>query len=133
MTNLALPKRLNPTFLNSTFFSGYHNVGDINCGRCYDWAYYAYCLYPNVELWSTADHAWVYYDGRHWDAEVIRGRMHFSLLPIHKGIKNFIDSPLQLSAPDFKRLWDRIGAGRTNHWDLMISEMKQAGLTPVRQ
>lgn len=64
-------------FINRTFFSDYYDVSVINQGECFRWAYIAYRLYNDVELWDIPSHAFVrskttglYYDSETPDGEV---------------------------------------------------------------
>lgn len=56
-------KRLNGSldvkFINRTFFREYKDVSVINQGECFLWAYHAYRLYKNIELWHMDAHAFV--------------------------------------------------------------------------
>src|SRR5574338_1563380 len=57
-----VPEKFDANFITEVFFPYEWNkklFSSINTGRCYDWAYIAYCLWPNVSLWTTECHAWV--------------------------------------------------------------------------
>lgn len=136
MKQIVLPKRLSPEFINNIFFPDYvrcNNVCDINSGRCYDWAYYVYCLYPTAQLWTTDYHAWVRYSGRFWDSESPRGVKDVDSLGCNSRWGWESIPPKPIDVVPFKRLWSRFGRGRKYHWDLMLEEIRAAGLTPLRK
>lgn len=54
-----MPGKLSVSFINKTFFPDYQDVSVINKGECFLWAYTAYCLYRDVELWYMYAHAFV--------------------------------------------------------------------------
>ena len=123
---LRAPSRFNGTFINRHFFPAYfkhQTLSAINSGRCYDWAYFAHRLF-GAELWSTDYHAWVQYEGRHFDSET------------HKGVRSFMDlrcnrrnafpvpwddhGPSRMKLQNFKDFWDEEGGGRRRHWDSIL-------------
>lgn len=81
----------------------------INQGRCFAWAYIAYCTFPNVQLCSTDIHAFIKYRGKFYDAERLTGVKDWKELPAaYKGKHPFYDSPLELrfhSKESFKKAW----------------------------
>jgi len=80
-------KRLNGPldvqFINNNFFSHHARPSDINKGECFLWAYYAYRLYPNVELWDMGAHAFVRdkVTGKFYDSERPNGEEDWQDLP----------------------------------------------------
>ena len=70
-------------FINDTFFPEYRDVSVINMGECFLWAYIAYRLYKNVELWDMGAHAFVRskVDGKFYDSERPQGEEEWERLP----------------------------------------------------
>jgi hypothetical protein len=66
---------LDVAFINRTFFSDYKDVKIINEGECFLWAYHAYRLYKDVELWDMETHAFVRSKstGKFYDSEKPEG------------------------------------------------------------
>jgi len=125
---VSLPKRFNANFITHTFFPEYiGEEGFINSGRCYDWAYYAYCLFPTVQIWTTDFHAWIQYGKRFFDSVHPLGSE--SELTYHGWDET---EPCILPISEFKNMWDEIGGGRKHHWNRMLREMRGRGLRPVR-
>ena len=74
---------LDVAFINRTFFSKYLDVSVINMGECFLWAYLAYRLYDNVELWDMGAHAFVRSKttGKFYDSERPNGEEDWKDLP----------------------------------------------------
>jgi len=74
---------LNVDFINKTFFKEYKDVAVINQGECFLWAYIAYRLYKNVELWDMECHAFVRdkVTGKFYDSERPLGEENWKDLP----------------------------------------------------
>ncbi len=74
---------LDVTFINKTFFPKYFDVAVINYGECFIWAYVAYRLYPNLELWDMEAHAFVRskVTGKFYDSESPNGVDDWKDLP----------------------------------------------------
>jgi 3'-phosphoadenosine 5'-phosphosulfate sulfotransferase (PAPS reductase)/FAD synthetase len=79
MKKLAGP--LDVDFINRTFWPEYQDVSVINEGECFIWAYIAYHLYEDVELWSFGNHAFVKYHGKFYDSERPNGEDEWEDLP----------------------------------------------------
>lgn len=58
-----------------------HGLCMINHGLCMRWAYMAYLLFENVELYSSYVHAFVKYNGLFYDSEMLDGVFDSSKLP----------------------------------------------------
>lgn len=73
---------LNVRFINRHFFPG-EPVEIINQGECFLWAYLAYRLYKDVELWDMGSHAFVRSKntGRFYDSERPQGVEDWKDLP----------------------------------------------------
>lgn len=131
---LCLPQRFSASFVTRTFYPHeYKNKcrDEINMGRCYDWAYIAYCLWANVELWTTDYHAWVKVGTKFYDSETFRGEpYHMSLGCNNRCGFNEIE-PMPVSVHEFKETWDYHG-NPTHSWDLQLEKIKQRGLILVR-
>jgi hypothetical protein len=73
----------NVEFINNKFFSHHTRASDINQGECFLWAYLAYRLYKNVELWDMGAHAFVRdkVTGKFYDSERPQGEEDWKELP----------------------------------------------------
>ena len=132
------PKLFDPDFISRTFFPKMwkeNNLAEINWGRCYDWAYYAYCLFSDVKLVTTTHHAWVQWKDRYYDSqwkEVLPGGHHIFMK------KDWDDQDFEPMLIDensiekFKELWNHHGGGRRFHWNTMLDEIRSQGLRPLR-
>jgi hypothetical protein len=88
--------------ITSTFFKGV-KPSNINCGDCWRWAYYAYRLFPGVELWTNSDHAWIKYNGLYYDSESPNGVECFEDLKCNRFMGSFDGEKLSLRL--FKDFW----------------------------
>ena len=121
-------------FINRHLFGNYlknNNLQLINMGRCYDFAYYAHRLFPDVQLWTTDFHAWVEAKGKHWDSETSKGVKSYMKLGCN--VRNSFpcpwdeQEPVTMEVDEFKSFWDRNGSGRRRHWDNFLElELKAA-------
>lgn len=65
-----LSGKINGQLITKEFFPlEVGNERQINCGDCYRWAYIAYKLYEEVDLYSTEHHAFPYQRGYFFDSE----------------------------------------------------------------
>lgn len=112
--------KFSATFISRNFFPDYfpNKLRVINTGLCYDWAYYAYRLFPTVQLWSDYSHAWVQLGRRHYDSEVFRGTPDYRLLPCNR-VCGLVD-PKPMPVETFKEHWNHNGGRRPEHWDIML-------------
>lgn len=125
--------------INATFYSKYLEVNRleaVNWGQCFDWAYYAYCLYP-ISLWTTDHHAWVELGGMYYDSEAPSGRLDFMKLGCNARSGWERLSPRKVSAHYFQGIWNQYGCFsqgglKPGHWKKLIANIKNAGLTPIR-
>lgn len=132
---LILPKRFDANFITQIFYPyewANNRHQSINTGRCYDWAYYAYCLWKNVVLWTTEHHAWVQVGKKFFDSESSSGIMDHTKLNCNALWPGEEVLPTAMHADKFKELWNDCGGGRKFHWDLMQEEIREKGLTPIR-
>jgi hypothetical protein len=63
-------------YINRTFFpKDLNDLESINSGRCFLWAYIAYRLYKDAQLYDMGSHAFVYSKStkRYYDSEVPQG------------------------------------------------------------
>ena len=139
---IRIPAKFSGTFITRHFFRNYlenNTLSLINSGRCYDWAYMAYRLFPNVKLWTTDYHAWVEAKDRYWDSETYKGVINFMRLRcnisltypnkdypyMHKCMPWDDRSPIIMDVYEFKNFWDQRGSGRRRHWDSFLeTELK---------
>lgn len=125
---IRVPNNFNGSFITRHFFPDflkYDNVQGINSGYCYDWAYYAYRLFPDVKLWTTDYHAWVQVGKKFFDSETRNGVSNFMLLGCnrrHGPIPWEILPPIRMEVDSFKPFWDEHGGGHKRHWDSMLEK-----------
>src|SRR4051812_16795567 len=74
-----------PTLITREFFSSYRDVSIINDGECFIWAYSAYVIFGDVEVWYNNHHAFVKHRGRFYDSERLKGVSSWQDLPATKG------------------------------------------------
>lgn len=132
---LVKPAKFNATFINKVFFPyEYTNkqLPQINRGRCYDWAYIAYCLWNNVILWQSDEHAWVQVESKFFDSESYLGRSTYKQLRCNVKTRQFIEFTKQVEVSEFMDYWNRFGSGRTYHWYELVNKIKHYGLDIVR-
>jgi len=132
---LILPQRFSASFVTRTFYpyEYKHKCRDeINMGQCYDWAYIAYCLWANVELWTSDYHAWVKVGTKFYDSETFNGDPDLKKLGCNRRCGWGEVEPMQVSAHKFKVIWDTYG--HPNHeWDLQVEKITKLGLNIVRK
>jgi hypothetical protein len=65
-----LKGKINGRMITRRFFPEFVGMeGEINCGDCYRWAYIAYKLYKDVELWTNKHHAFPLQGNLFFDSE----------------------------------------------------------------
>lgn len=117
------PKSFNCLFVTRHFFRDYleHNtIARINEGRCYDYAYFAYRMFPNVKLWTTDYHAWIEHKNKFYDSQSINGVEDYMRLACNRQYapKPWEEQPpVKVNVNRFKSMWDNWGGGRRRHWD----------------
>ena len=134
MTMLVVPKKFSADFINRVFYPLEYSratLQTINSGRCYDWAYYAYCLWNNVQLWSCDTHAWVHVGEKFYDSESPDGVRDYSQLGCNSRW-GWEKEPKPMNIGTFKSMWSRIGSGRRKHWHLLAGDIRERGFSLVR-
>jgi hypothetical protein len=129
-----LPEEFSPQFITETFFPQYVEMPRlINMGKCYDWAYFAFCLYDDVILWTTDCHAWIEKNELFYDSEVTKGEAEFESLSCNSNYGWDELPPQQMEIQEFKDFWNYTGAGRRFHWGQLWLEMIEKGFLPKRR
>lgn len=91
------------SFITETFFPD-DEPSDINSGECFKWAYIAYSLFEDVELYDLPHHAFVKYKGKYYDAECPEGEENWKDLPAcNWGL--WFDTPTCHTPESFKYEW----------------------------
>lgn len=124
-----------PGFITKTFFPEYtKNKRLINTGKCYDWAYIAYCLYDDIDLWTTDNHAWVEHNDAFYDSECNEnGVRDTANLGCNRRCGWFDLPPTKvIDINEYKELWNANGAGRRHHWNSLLAEIGQRGFQWIR-
>jgi|ERR1700687_492648 len=102
------------------------NVHDINYGWCYQFALILHRIHGNkVKLCTTYGHAWVEYDGKHYDSDFPRGT---KTMPIPES-----ELPFSYVTPEqLAERWDTYGFSGEVRWDI-INEVATIYLSPKKR
>lgn len=95
------------SFVTETFFAEIPK-DRINQGHCFAWAYIAYNLFEDVELWDTDIHAFIKYKGKFYDSDRPNGEDDWEDLPANNfGKKTWGAQLVARNQPieEFKDLW----------------------------
>lgn len=133
---MELPNgKFSAELINKEFFPGYlDNLKLINLGRCYDWAYYAWCMFPNVSIWMIDQHAWIRSDNKHYDCEAVKGVTNYRSLPLFDRYPELSQRGHEVKSIFlFKNFWNQYGGGYRNHWHTLIERIQRYGFTVVRE
>jgi len=99
-----------PSLVTQHFFPYEVNwPAEINHGRCFQWAYYAFCMFDGITICDTDDldctvdcHAFIKHDDRYYDSEMLQGVYDFNDLPAIA----YTSRQLVIHTPEsFKELW----------------------------
>src|SRR5579863_6022582 len=82
----------------------------INYGECYDWAYYAYCLFPEVQLWHNRNHAWVKTRDRFFDSQYMDGIYPENDISVDRRFSRTLAK--HVSSEELQTFWNNHVAGR---------------------
>jgi len=74
-----------PSLITMKIFPEYDDVSVINKGKCFIWAYSAYIIFQDVELWYNNRHAFVKHGSRFFDSEHLKGVSDWRDLPATEG------------------------------------------------
>lgn len=136
MSRHILPKHFDVDFINKVFYPSEYQSNclyKINSGRCYDWAYQAYCLWEDTRLWSNDIHAWIMYKGLFFDSESPGGVSSFNQLNCNSMYGDIAErSPCEMQVEEFKDFWNVYGGGRKFHWNELESRIRSFGLTILK-
>lgn len=131
-----VPESFDANFITENFFPyewKHQFLSSINTGRCYDWAYIAYCLWPNVTLWTTERHAWVEVSGLFYDSESPSGVEDHQKLRCNETWGWDDQEPIAIKPEEFKDFWNENGGGRKYHWDDLHKEILELDFQPIRK
>jgi len=108
-------KRLNANLITNTFFPEYvERPYIINCGLCFEWAYIAYMLFDDIELWSNKNHAFIKYNGKFYDSESPEGVCDLEILNCNASFDlKYLDSKAQRLS-EFVEQWGKRSLLRKN-------------------
>lgn len=133
--SLIQPERFDAKFINKTFYTKewkYGLLSSINTGRCYDWAYKAFCLWSDVQLWTTERHAWVQCGDKFYDSESWKGVPSLDEIPCNKRTGWDEVPPTAMDSKEFQEFWNDNGGGERFHWHLLVERIKSVGLSVLR-
>lgn len=124
---------LDVNFINRTFFPDYLDVSVINMGECFLWAYLAYRLYKNIELWDMGAHAFVRdkVTGKFYDSERPQGESDWRNLPATNfgqgcGCPRCQDPPRKFkTARKFRYSWRGMAKRHHVSWKKLHQEIKE--------
>jgi hypothetical protein len=124
---------LDVNFINSKFFSHHTHPSNINKGECFLWAYYAWRLYKNLELWDMGAHAFVRdkVTGKFYDSQRPNGEEDWKELPATNWGYGCGCPRCQLPARKFKvaRKFRKAWKGMTKRfkveWDIIHLKIKK--------
>lgn len=97
-----MKQQFTPSLIHSIFFKQYTHPIEINWGQCFHWAYIAYKLFDNVELWSSQYHAFIKFGNRYFDSEHLNGIKNWKKI---RTIKEYYGSAVRHSEKQFKLYW----------------------------
>jgi hypothetical protein len=129
-----VPPNFSAAFISKIFYPDLYKEDRlylVNHGQCYDWAMYAWHLFPMVNLWSTYNHAWVQVLDKHFDSETNLGRKNPRTLPCNKECGYNGARPI-FDVDAFKDHWNNHGGRDDYHWEKLIDNIMDKGLTTVR-
>lgn len=133
--SLILPSQFDASFISKVFYPRewkYGLLSSINTGRCYDWAYKAFCLWSDTELWTTERHAWVRCGDKFFDSESPNGVPSVDKIPCNERYGWDEVEPTAMTVESFKEFWNENGGGRKFHWDEIVGTIKSLGLSVLR-
>lgn len=88
----TLPVKFNASFINKVFYpeeTARNDLMSINCGQCYDWAWFSYLCWSNqVQLWSSENHAFVRVGRNFYDSEAVDGVPDWRMLRTCRDLSN---------------------------------------------
>lgn len=124
---------LDVKFINKTFFPEYQDVSVINQGECFLWAYIAFHLYENLELWSMGAHAFVRskLDKKFYDSERPKGEENWKDLPATNfGVGcgcNICSQGARkhISIKKYQHTWRGMAKRHNTDWNLVDLKIKQ--------
>lgn len=133
--SLVLPERFDASFICKAFYPQEwkdKRLSSINMGKCYDWAYKAFCLWLDVELWTTENHAWVKCGDLFFDSEALSGSPSVDRIPCNVRCGWDEVEPTPMDAESFKDFWNVYGGGRRHHWNSLADTIRSVGLNVLR-
>lgn len=129
------PAQFDAEFISRTFFPKFYpsQLHRINHGECYDWAYYGYCLFPTVKLWTTENHAWIQDgDGLYYDSETHQGIAKHDRLPCNRVCGWEEQHPTEMNVDQFKTAWQEWGIKTPHHWLRLRRNIHEREILAVR-
>lgn len=94
-----------PGIIHPNLFPQYPHPMQINFGDCFKWAWAAFRLFNNVELYSQQCHAFIKYRGKFYDSESLDGVKVYSKLRTIKDYIGMFPRPIPMSPKDFIDYW----------------------------
>jgi hypothetical protein len=117
---------LNARFITETFFPQYKDKPQvINYGQCFQWAYIAFHLFEDVELWDTHTHAFIKYKGKFYDSERPDGVLNWRDLPQADCRCKYCSNAVMHDECAFKKEWRHASKTYGIKWIRLRKQVKQ--------
>lgn len=95
----------NPRIIHPFFFSQHSHPMLINFGDCFRWAWIAYKLFQDVQLWSTEYHAFIQHENLFYDSECLSGTKPWRRLRTVKDTDYSVAN--KMSPASFQAFWSQ--------------------------
>lgn len=97
----------------------------INWGQCFQWAYLAFLLFEDVELWDTHTHSFIKYKGKFYDSERPNGVLKWRELPAADCRCKYCSTPVKHTECEFKKQWNQSCKKYGQKWIKLRKQAKQ--------
>ena len=97
----------------------------INTGWCMQWAYMAWLMFEDVELFSVPGHAFIRYHGKYYDSERLNGVDHWLDLPTNQWMGLGLGEIYPLPPDEFRARWNPWGkcydfSSHWKYWEFLV-------------
>lgn len=94
-----------PGIIHPNLFPEHSHPMQVNFGDCFKWAWCAYKLFNDVELYSQECHAFIKYRGKFYDSESLEGVKKYSRLRTIKDHIGMFPAPVKMEPQEFINYW----------------------------
>lgn len=113
-----------PSIIHPYFFPQHSHPMEINFGDCFKWAWIAFKLFKNVELWSNEIHAFFKYKDKFYDSECLDG------IKSWRRLRTIVSLPysqaIRMSPSDFLAHWNTLNKCDWNALEAKINLFGQS-------